>query len=437
VNPDKARGRVRVETLGCKLNQAESEAIARNFVDAGFEIAGAGDADLIVLNTCTVTHAADRKARHLVHMLRKANPAAQIVATGCYAERAATELKDSGADRIVANRDKERIPEIISWQGQSGITDASELYKQERRIRSFVKIQDGCRRFCSYCIVPFVRKDEYCTGSNSVINEVKAREREGCKEIVLTGTEIGAYRDGDTDLCGLGKRLLRETTIPRIHLSSLQPQEITAGLISLWQDKRLIRHFHLALQSGSDAVLKRMNRQYDSGCFSGAVREIRRALPDASITTDIMVGFPGETETEFEQSFILCRNMEFAAIHVFSYSSRPGTASAGFPGRINERLKKDRSLRVLNLAAGSADRFAHRFIGQIRNVLWESETRPGSGIFVGLTDNYLRVYEKSAANMHNTIAEARLVRPASEMGGRNLRMSTRGNYGELWAEVVR
>jgi threonylcarbamoyladenosine tRNA methylthiotransferase MtaB len=234
----------------------------------------------------------------------------------------------------------------------------------------------------------------------------------------------------------LVKHLLSETAIPRIHLSSLQPQEITAGLIDLWQDKRLIRHFHLALQSGSDAVLKRMNRQYDSGCFSGAVREIRRSIPDASITTDIMVGFPGETETEFEQSFMFCRDMEFAAIHVFSYSSRPGTSSAGLPGRINESLKKSRSLRVLNLAVGSADRFARRFIGQTRNVLWENETRPGSGVFVGLTDNYLRVYKKSSVTMHNTIGKARLVRPASDTGGQDLRMSTRGNYGELWTEVV-
>jgi threonylcarbamoyladenosine tRNA methylthiotransferase MtaB len=192
----------------------------------------------------------------------------------------------------------------------------------------------------------------------------------------------------------------------------------------------------MALQSGSDAVLKRMRRRYDKNMFRESVNRIRDIIPDASVTTDIMVGFPAESEAEFSESYAFCRDMEFAALHVFSYSTRPGTAAAGMAGQVEEKVKKQRSLRMLKLAADSAERFARKFTGRTMTVLWENEVRTGSGIYCGLTDNYIRVYAGSSVDLTNIISAARMIGPARETGSRVLKASTKGNYGEFWSEVI-
>lgn len=426
---------VAVHTLGCKLNQAESESLAVQIARMGFTLTSGNTADVFVLNTCSVTHTADRKSRYLVRMLRSLNPESLIVVTGCYAEWAAGSLKKCGADIVAGNRDKMSVPKMIESRIKAVKVQGSNSASHPGRVRSFIKIQDGCCNFCSYCIVPYLRKDVYSVPADKVVNEIKNRVNEGYKEVVLTGTEIGSYKDGARGLKGLLECILKETAIERIHLSSLQPQEINEDLLSLWKSPRLARHFHMALQSGSDAVLKSMRRRYDTARYAGAVKMIRSALPDASVTTDIMVGFPGETDALFTESFDFCGRMKFSAMHVFSYSPRPGTLAASMPGRVSEKVKKERSLIMLKLASRSAEGFAANFIGSTMPVLWESEVKPGTNIYQGLTCNYLRVYASSMYDICNKILNARLVAPAASLTGRVLRSCTRGNSGELWSEL--
>ncbi|MCX6005633.1 MAG: radical SAM protein, partial [Chloroflexi bacterium] len=256
---------ITIQTLGCKLNQAEAEWMGRELAEAGYNITVGDKADIFVLNTCTVTHIADRKSRHMVRMLRRNNPRALIVVTGCYAERASAELADCGADLVINNEKKMKLPQIIEEKlGQTHLIAQNSIdIRQLDRVRSFIKIQDGCQNYCSYCIVPLVRRSVFCVPVHDVIAEVEARVEEGYKEVVLTGTEIGSYNHEQADIAQLIERILEQTGIERLHLSSLQPQQITSELINLWQDRRLCRHFHIALQSGSEAVLKRMCRRYD------------------------------------------------------------------------------------------------------------------------------------------------------------------------------
>ena len=426
------------QTLGCKLNQAETEALARKFSGKEYSVTDGDQADVFILNTCTVTHIADRKSRHLIRMLRKNNPGALIVVTGCYAERASTGLLDCGADLVIGNHQKMSLPGILNGKLKhiGSCVTSLDAKKQLERVRSFIKIQDGCQNFCSYCIVPFVRREIYSVDTDDVVREVKARAIEGYKEVVLTGTEIGSYKYDGTGLKQLIERLLLETQIKRLHLSSLQPREITEDLLDLWSSPRLCRHFHIALQSGSDSVLRRMRRRYSLRDYRKAVAAIREKIPDVAITTDVMVGFPGESEEEFEESYSFCKEMTFAALHVFAYSPRPNTLAAKMPEKVNEKVKKQRSLRILELAAESADKFSQRFVGQTKEVLWENEVKAGSGIYSGLTDNYIRVYARSERELTNTIAKTRLIKPADSMEKPLLRASTRGNHGELRGEVI-
>ncbi len=428
---------ISIRTLGCKLNQAESEALAREFARAGYTSMSGDEADVFILNTCSVTHGADRKARQQLRMLRKLNPQALIVVTGCYAEWAGASLKEYGADMVVGNFEKASLPQMLEDEITSVASrkSAGELERPERT-RSFIKIQDGCHNFCSYCIVPLLRREVYSRDMDAIVTEIMARVREGYKEVVLTGTEIGSYDHDGAGLENLIGRILNETGIERLHLSSLQPQHISKSLLGLWRDPRLIRHFHIALQSGSDNVLKRMKRRYNTARYESTVQLIRSTLPDASVTTDVMVGFPGESEAEFRESYDFCIRMHFMAMHIFVYSSRPGTLAAELPDKVSEKVKKERSLLMLELAARSADEFAGRSIGQINSILWENEVKPGSGVFQGLTGNYIRVYALSNKDLTNTVSSAMLTAPANSIASRVLRGSTRGNHGELWSELI-
>ena len=420
----KQRKIVAFHTLGCKLNQAESELLARQFTEAGYRVVSGDGADIYVLNTCTVTHIADRKSRHLLRLWRKRNPEALIIATGCYAERAPQELAQVGADLVVGNEQKMYLLDELKGEPAPAARCSAEqlVAGVVSRVRSFIKIQDGCNDACAYCIVPQVRGCERCLPMADIVNEVKARVAAGYKEVVLTGTKIGAYKHNGANLKQLVEQILVVTGVERLHLSSLQPQDISPQLLNLWQDPRLCRHFHLALQSGSDAVLRRMRRRYSIADYRQAVSLIRKAVPDVAITTDIMVGFPGEGIEEFEESYRFCQEIDFADIHVFSYSPRPGTLAARMPGQVNDRLKKERSLRMLELARQSAHKFCQSFLGQSMMILWEKEVALGSGIYSGLSDNYIRVFTQSSEPLTNQFLPARLVRLH--------------NQG-LWGEVLR
>ena len=394
---------VAIETLGCKLNQAESESIALKFVKNGFRLVSPSESsEIYILNTCTVTHIADRKSRYLLRLARRRNPHATIIAIGCYADRDAEGIdKLKCVDLILRNSEKENLPELGERKRRQ--TSHSTCETDVLRTRSMIKIQEGCDHFCSYCIVPYVRGHERSLPSDKIVEEVNSRVNIGFKEIVLTGTKIGAYQPG---LETLIRRILDETDVQRIRLSSLQPNDITDGLLELWNDNRLCRHLHLPLQSGSDSVLKRMNRPYKIFDYESAVKRIRKSIPQVAITTDIIVGFPGETDDEFEESYRFCQHMSFVNLHVFSYSERPGTAAAAMPHQISETIKKERSKKMLKLARDSAACFSEQFCGATMPVLWESEISPG--VWDGLTDNYIRVMTHSSRSLKNEIINARL-----------------------------
>ncbi len=394
--------KVAIHTLGCKLNQAESESLACKFAEAGYSIVSGEEADIHILNTCTVTHIADRKSRHLIRLWRNRNPQALIVATGCYAERAPQELMRAGAGLVIGNEDKMHLLEFLEDESAPLRGPVGKLVQHDLgRVRSFIKIQDGCDDSCAYCVVPKVRGWGNCLPAADVVNEVTARVSAGYKEMVFTGTNIGDYRHNGVNLKELIEQVLATTGVERLHLSSLQPQYISLELLSLWQDHRLCRHFHLALQSGSDGVLRRMRRHYSVDDYRQAVSLIRKTIPEAAITTDVMVGFPGESLGEFEESYRFCREMDFTDMHVFTYSSRPGTLASRMTGQVSDKVNKERSQRMLQLAKESARKFCQRFLGRELVVLWENEVTANSGKYSGLSDNYIRVFTQSSKPLTN------------------------------------
>ena len=395
---------VALDFLGCKLNQAEIEELGRQLAGAGYAIVPADQpADIYILNTCTVTHVADRKSRQLLRQAHRRNPSARLIAIGCYAEREPELLKSlEGVDLVIGNERKNELAELL---GSAAIlTDPKVIHE---RTRSIVKVQEGCRNRCAYCIVPLVRNRVASVPADEVIRTIRELETEGRREVVLTGTEIGTYQDGDADMRRLLERILAETNIERLRISSLQPPEISAGLVALWRNPRLCPHFHLSLQSGSDAVLRRMKRRYDLARYRETIGLIRSDVPDAAVTTDIIVGFPGETEDEFEESLQTCRELAFARIHVFSYSSRPGTGAETMPDQVPETVKKERSRRMQELADASARRFREKFMGREMQVLFEQ--RDG-GTWTGYTGNYIKVYVKSSRDLGNELLPVRITK---------------------------
>ncbi len=405
--------RVALDSLGCKLNQAETELLAKQLAEAGYYLVSPTDeADVYILNTCTVTHIADSKSRHRLRLAHRRNPDALVVATGCYAERAPQELAQiEGVDLVVGNDEKPYLLRLLEESGRltsPGCVrgNSTNSHYNGFRTRAFIKVQDGCSSFCSYCIVPLVRVREKSTPVDQIVAEVRHRMANGYKEVVLTGVKIGSYNSDGVNLKGLLEHILGETDITRLRLSSLQPQEISPELIGLWRDSRLCRHFHLSLQSGSDGVLNRMKRRYSVSDYQRAVSLIRALVPEAAITTDIIVGFPGETEEEFEQSYNFCRQMEFARIHVFTYSPRRGTQAARMPGQVRDTVEKQRSQNLLALAKECIQSFSQRFLGRTMPVLWEKQT---DRLWSGLTDNYIKVYTKSKKDLTNKLLPVKLI----------------------------
>jgi threonylcarbamoyladenosine tRNA methylthiotransferase MtaB len=349
---------------------------------------------------------------------RRRNPNATVVATGCYAER------DSGAldalaevDIVIGNSAKlDLVRKVADWRRAYGIpcsegTDGGTASPGTLRTRLMVKIQEGCDQVCAYCIVPKVRGRERSIPPDVIIARIDEHAATGYREAVLTGTQLGSYGfdlDG-IDLKGLIARVLGETRITRLRVSSLQPQEIGPGLLGLWSDPRLCPHFHLPLQSGSDAVLRRMRRRYTAQRYLEAVDAIRSAVPGASVTADVIVGFPGETDKDFEATYSVCERAGFSAIHAFPYSVRPGTSAAHFDGKIGPAVKSARMERLLELAERQSKAFRGAMLGSTHPVLWEEDTNGGDGrIWHGLTDNYVRVAAPSREALRNRITPVRL-----------------------------
>ena len=409
-----------IETHGCKLNQADSSVMARDFVSAGYEMVEQDQpADVYVLNSCTVTHVADRKARHALRAARRRNPQGTVVAAGCYPERVPDELRGLDAvDLVVGNKEKESlVRQVTEWRGEPPVpcatgSDSVPLSPRMLRTRASVKIQEGCDQVCAYCIVPKVRGRERSIQPEVIIDNISRFVGDGYREVVLTGTQLGSYgfELPGMDLPALLGRILCETGVERLRVSSLQPPDITPELLELWSDSRLCPHFHLPLQSGSDSILERMRRRYTAAEYMAAVLSIRRSVPNASVTADVIAGFPGEGEGDFDQSFLLCETIGFAALHVFPYSVRPGTSAAHFEDKVPSEVKSERVQRLMELAKLQGRAFRSSLIGSVRPVLWEEGREADGGTeWRGLTDNYIRVQALALDDLTNTITPARLI----------------------------
>jgi threonylcarbamoyladenosine tRNA methylthiotransferase MtaB len=425
-------------TLGCRLNEAEIARWARDFHRAGHRVVPqVGQADVVVVNTCAVTGEAVRKSRKLVGGLHRENPGARMVLTGCFAELepgAAAAL--AGVDLVVGNRDKDRLVALVAESfaapGMPVLAtepESAHAYRPAGRTRAFVKVQDGCKNRCTFCIVTVARGEERSRALAEIVDEIRSLVAAGYQEAVLTGVHLGGYgRDLGTSLRELVAAVLGETALPRLRLSSLEPWDIPAGFWALWRDPRLMPHLHLPLQSGSDSVLARMARRSSTASFDALVEEARAAIPDLTLTTDLIVGFPGETEAEWAETLAYVQRIGFGHMHVFTYSPREGTRAARLPDPVPAPVQRARSRAMHELAASMKQAHLERFVGHSRAVLWEGEGEPiaaGEAVaaaapasggapawqrFTGYTDNYLRVETAVPAGvaLENRVTPARL-----------------------------
>ncbi len=468
-----------VATLGCKVNQADSEAIGEQMSAAGFAQRDFNDiADVYIVNTCTVTHMGDRSSRSLISQARRRHPDALLVVTGCYAEanpKAVAALP--GVDLVIGNSGKDALVTVIKehgatnrlqhtktsdtllspvskgqmlpvlpldtqhigsdqslpidlteeepqpdnlsptsalvMQGISTIDPPDTPVKLHWRTRVQMKVQDGCDNRCTYCIVPYVRGGSRSRSIASVVEHVQRKVRAGFQEVVLTGIHLGDYHpDGDEqrDLGDLIKALLHQTAIARIRVSSLEPEDFRLEWLELWENPRMCRHLHLPMQSGSDTILRRMARRYNSTRYRTIITEAKRIVPGIAISADIITGFPGETDEDFERTYSLAEELHFAKTHVFRFSPRQGTAAARMKGHIKEEVKKERSARLLALNEKHSHLFRQQFLGETTQVLLEDYKH---GRWEGLTDNYLRIEldnlpDAESRNWQNTLVTVRL-----------------------------
>ncbi|MFP4343832.1 MAG: tRNA (N(6)-L-threonylcarbamoyladenosine(37)-C(2))-methylthiotransferase MtaB [Anaerolineales bacterium] len=402
--------RVYLDSLGCRLNAAEIETLARQFAGVGCEIAGSAvGADLLVLNTCAVTAQAARKSRQRIRALYRDNPAAPIAVLGCWATADPDRVVDlPGVRWVLPNPDKARAVESILGQ----VAEA-EPWEPGRwgHTRAFLAVQEGCDSACTYCITRLLRGRARSAALDEVVRTVAGLVAQGAREVVLTGVSLGAYgRDlGLVEgLATLVEALLEKTSVPRLRLSSIEPWDVGPALLRQWQNPRLCRQLHIPLQSGSERILRRMGRPITPEAFIRVVEQARAVSPALAITTDVLVGFPGEGEREFEETFALVEALEFARLHVFPYSERAGTAAVRLPDRVSSKLRRERSRCMRALGARLATAYRARFLGEVLSVLWER--RNARGCWQGLTDNYIPVLVESPQDLFNRIMPVRLLR---------------------------
>lgn len=402
------KGRVAFYTLGCKVNQNETEALTGMFKSRGYEVVDFEEpADVYVINTCTVTHLGDRKSRQMIRKAVKANPQAKIVVTGCYAQTSPGEVTQiPGVNLVVGTSERGRIVDLVEELGdrESPLTLVKDIKEQKvfediplekiiERARAYLKIQEGCEQFCSYCIIPYARGPVRSRSIGNTIQEAQKLINAGFKEIILTGIHLGAYGKDlgeGIELGDLLAELLPLAPDVRWRLSSIEPTEVTPKILKLLVEyKNFCSHLHLPLQSAHDEILKAMNRPYTTKEYRDIVTNIRRKIPDISITTDIMVGFPGEREEQFNQGYEFIREISFSDIHVFKYSPRRGTPAAEFPGQVPPPVKEERSRKLILLAEELAENYNRKFLGNILDVLVETDL--SHGYWEGHTSNYLKV----------------------------------------------
>ncbi len=410
--------KVFVDSVGCRVNQSEIEIIARQFRQAGHEIVSeAGQADLVVVNTCMVTAEAASDSRGKIRQAKRQG-GGEIIATGCWAtlepDRAAA---ITGVKRVVPNGDKDHLVadelhlprEVFDLEPM----DRQPLPGLRQRTRAFIKVQDGCNNRCTFCITTVARGISRSRTIEAVLSDIRAAVHGGAQEVVLTGVHLGSWgRDFENGgkIKDLVHAILAETDVTRLRLSSLEPWDLDEDFFELWADSRMCRHLHLPLQSGSAMILRRMARKVTPESFARLVNTARRKVPGMAISTDVIVGFPGETEEYFNESLEYVRQMDFAAGHVFTYSPRPGTAAARFPDQIPLNLRKERNARMRAVFSEANKRYREGFVGTEAAVLWETTEAlgPQGWRLGGLTDNYLRIMASADTPRWNLMDRVRL-----------------------------
>lgn len=431
----KIKKKVALHNLGCKVNSYETEAMEQILKSAGYEIVEfEPGADIYIINTCTVTNIADRKSRQMLHKAKKMNPDAVVVAAGCYTETGEDRInKDEAIDIIVGNNKKRDIVSILEeYYGKNEAKSNKEkvdaridinhtteyeemtLEQMHQHTRAYIKVQDGCNQFCSYCIIPYARGRVRSRKLDDIKKEVAALADKGFKEIVITGIHVSSYGadfgEGRERLIDVIETVALADGIERVRLSSLEPRIITKEFMErLSGIKEICPHFHLSLQSGCDTVLKRMNRKYTTSEYINGCRCIRDIFPDAAITTDIIVGFPGETKDEFETTLEFAKKVGFAEIHVFKYSKRQGTVAAAMENQVDDMVKTERSRKLIELEYELRKKYRERFLNQDKEVLFEqSEIIDGTQYYTGFTKEYVKIAAASKESLTNHIINVKV-----------------------------
>ncbi|MGH4125854.1 MAG: tRNA (N(6)-L-threonylcarbamoyladenosine(37)-C(2))-methylthiotransferase MtaB [Clostridium sp.] len=410
--------KVAFSTLGCRVNQYESEAMVEKFIREGYEVAEFHDfSDVYVINTCTVTNMGDKKSRQMIGRARRANESAIIAVVGCYAQIAPNEVASiEGVDVVLGSRNK---GDIVYWvnrarQESRQVVEVSDVLKNkvfedlniseyQDRTRAFVKIQDGCNRFCSYCLIPYARGAVCSKPPEKIISEVNELAQNGFKEILLSGIHIASFGLDLEDGWNLVRILEAVDKVPgieRIRIGSIDPTFFTEGVIDkIMSFKKLCPHFHLSLQSGCDKTLERMNRHYTAQEYKTVVENLRLNIKGVSITTDVIVGFPGETTEEFNETYDFLKDLELSKMHIFKYSPRKGTKAAGIKEQIDGNIKEERSHKLITLNNMLEEKHINTFAGKCMNVLYEQKLKNSEDEYEGYTDNYVKVVGKSSKNI--------------------------------------
>lgn len=426
--------KVAFATLGCRVNQYESEAMMEKFLKESYEIVDFNKfADVYVINTCTVTNMGDKKSRQMISRARRNNEEAVIAVVGCYSQIAPEEVGGiEGVDVVLGTRNK---GEIVYWVNRAreerekvievddvlrnNVFEDLKIEEYQDKTRAFLKIQDGCNRFCSYCLIPFARGAVCSKSPEKVMEEVKELARNGFKEIILSGIHIASYGSDlneNITLVDILEKIDKIDGIERVRIGSIDPTFFTEGVIDkIVSLKKLCPHFHLSLQSGCDETLKRMNRRYNTVEYRNIVNELRRRIQDVSITTDIIVGFPGETEEEFAKTYIFLEEMKLSKMHIFKYSPRKGTKAAGMKDDVNGIIKEERSSKLMELNCINEKDFMDKFIGREMEVLYEQKSSLEDESYEGYTPNYIKVVTKNLQAIEDgSIRATKLYRLANE-----------------------
>lgn len=411
--------------LGCKVNQYESEAIGELFASKDYEVVNIEEkADIYIINTCTVTNFGDKKSRQMIRRVKRQNPDAIVAVVGCYAQTAPQEIMEiDGVNLVIGTKDRNQIVELVErYHEEEGIKNFVSDIMHERefeslsietlanRTRAYLKIQDGCSQFCSYCIIPYARGPIRSRHPEDVLKEVQTLANNGFREVILTGIHVASYGKGlhDITLLELIKRVHETEGIERIRFSSIEPNVVTEEFAKeIASLTKVCDHFHLSLQSGCNKTLKAMNRKYTAEHYRDAVHLLRKYLPNVAITTDIIVGFPGETEEDFQECYDFANEIQFAKIHVFPYSPKKGTPAAKRSDQLPNAVKADRSKRLSALSDTMARAFMESYVGQEVEVLFERSV--ADNVYEGHTTNYVKVHAKAQEDLKNHIEKVKIL----------------------------